>query len=68
METNVNPRELEAQVIRLLKVTIEEIFTCDLCDITAKELVDNILSKSEVALTEDGKEELISFINIQLLE
>lgn len=63
MEIEVNPRELEAQVIRLLKVTMSEIYDCDEEYHTTPEgLVEAILEKSEVALTTTGKEELVNHL------
>lgn len=63
MEIEVNSRELEAQVIRLLKVTMSEIYDCDEEYHTTPEgLVEAILKKSEVALTSSGKEQLVEHL------
>lgn len=60
----ITPQELSYQVTRLIKVTLEEIFSVDFAnDPCADEIVENILTKSEVALSERNKEELIEFLN-----
>lgn len=53
------PQELQAQVVRLLATALEEVFSCDLCNISAADLIDNILYKSETALDTMHRQELI---------
>lgn len=56
----INPQELQAAVVRLLKNTISEVICNELR--TAEEIVDAILEKSEVALQPQYKQELINYL------
>lgn len=61
---------MEQAIVNLLKVTITEIFECDLANITPEELVSNICAKAELALSPAGEEELqelINYLNINRL-
>jgi aspartate/tyrosine/aromatic aminotransferase len=59
----MNPQELQAAVVRLLKNTITEIYSDE--PRTAEEIVDAILEKSEVALQPQYKQELINHLKQQ---
>jgi hypothetical protein len=54
---------MEQAVLNLLKVTITEIFDCDLVNITPEELVANICQKAELALSPTGESELVEHLN-----
>lgn len=54
--------DMERALIRILEVTMKEIFTCDLTIAKAEDIIHNISEKSETVFSSDGEQELADYL------